>query len=167
MRRYLIALSLIPILILSPTAALAEDFSSLEERMSYNEFKAAGLDKLSPEELKQLNLWLQQRASAALAAPQAGGYATAAPPAADMRGLPAQRGSYEPIVSRIPGEFRGWSGKTRFTLENGQVWESAAETAALAVRLTDPTVTIEQGMFDGWFMQVDGYNAKARVKRIK
>ena len=32
--------------------ANAETFSSLEERMSQSEFHAAGLDKLSPDELK-------------------------------------------------------------------------------------------------------------------
>ena len=37
----------------------AAGFSSLEERMSQNEFHAAGLEKLSPEELKALNEWLR------------------------------------------------------------------------------------------------------------
>jgi hypothetical protein len=27
------------------------------------------------------------------------------------------------VTSRIVGEFSGWSGKTRFVLENGQVFE--------------------------------------------
>ena len=37
----------------------AAPFSTLEERMSQSEFKAAGLERLSPEELKSLNDWLR------------------------------------------------------------------------------------------------------------
>ena len=33
--------------------------STLEERMSQADFRAAGLDHLSPEQLKNLNQWLQ------------------------------------------------------------------------------------------------------------
>src|SRR5512147_2488885 len=40
-------------------AASAAEFSSLEERMSQEQFHAAGLDKLSPAELKTLNDWLR------------------------------------------------------------------------------------------------------------
>ena len=41
-------------------SASAQEFSSLEERMSAKEFKEAGLDKLTPEELARLNAWLGQ-----------------------------------------------------------------------------------------------------------
>ena len=40
-------------------AASAAEFSSLEERMSQTQFHDAGLDKLSPQELKNLNDWLR------------------------------------------------------------------------------------------------------------
>ena len=33
--------------------------STLEERMSQSDFRAAGLDHLSPEQLKYLNEWLR------------------------------------------------------------------------------------------------------------
>src|SRR5581483_2843940 len=46
-------------LLLSALPAFGQQFSSLEERMSGADFKAAGLDKLSPEELKYLDNWLQ------------------------------------------------------------------------------------------------------------
>jgi len=41
------------------SSAFAAGFSSVEERMSQSEFHAAGLDKLSPEELKTLDEWLR------------------------------------------------------------------------------------------------------------
>ena len=46
-------------LLLITAAASAAEFSSLEERMSQAQFHAAGLDKLSPEELKVLNDWVR------------------------------------------------------------------------------------------------------------
>lgn len=155
-------------LLLFPAVAPANEFSSLEERMSYNDFKAAGLDKLSPEELAHLNAWLRQKAANTLA-PGAAAPAAYAPatPQADTRGLRLPTESGETIVSRIPGNFRGWTGKTRITLENGQVWETFPENNKLTVNLNDPTVRIEPGMFGAWYMKVDGYNASVKVKRIQ
>lgn len=144
----------------------AQEFSSLEERMSAAEFKAAGLDKLSPEELEALNRWLRGQRSLQPA------YASAAPPASiaeiDRRGLSDGVKSGDFIESRILGEFRGWDGtKTTFELENGMVWQSTDPAAKLAVRLTNPTVKLTPGFMDAWFLQVEGYNAKVRVKRLK
>jgi hypothetical protein len=51
--------SLALLLLAMASAAGAQTQSpTLEERMSQAEFHAAGLDKLSPEELQQLNGWL-------------------------------------------------------------------------------------------------------------
>lgn len=140
----------------------ADSFSSLEERMSAKDFKAAGLDKLTPEELQQLNEWLRLRG--------AGGQA-GAPVAVveDKRGFMLDRDrDTSAIVSRIAGEFRGWDGtKTVVTLQNGQVWQSNDSGARMAVKLDSPGVTIESGMMNSWYMQIEGYNKKVRVKRIK
>src|SRR5687768_13605210 len=57
---------LIALALAAPVAA--QDFSSLEERMSDAEFRAAGLDRLSPEELANLNGWLRTRLGAETAA---------------------------------------------------------------------------------------------------
>ena len=38
-------------------SVLAQSFSSLEERMTEAEFKAAGLDKLSPEEKRETQIY--------------------------------------------------------------------------------------------------------------
>jgi hypothetical protein len=40
-------------------AAREETSGSIEQMMTSGEFKAAGLNKLSPEELQKLNAWLQ------------------------------------------------------------------------------------------------------------
>ncbi|MBP6597119.1 MAG: hypothetical protein KA187_05310 [Arenimonas sp.] len=155
MRRLLIT-SLFLFTLASGTV-LAQQFSSLEERMSEAEFKAAGLDKLSPEELTALNSWLSTRVG--------GGAALAA--GADTRGFQEQR-SDGVIVSRITGEFRGWDGRgDRITLDNGQVWEVVDSTSRLKVKVQDPTVTIEPGILSSWELRISGYNTRAKVRRVK
>ena len=137
----------------------AQPFSSLEERMSAADFEAAGLDKLSPEELERLNAWLRSHT----AAQAQGSY----PPAGDRIGFrdPGPTGT---VVSQIDGEFTGWSGRTVFRLKNGQVGQQIDSDARLGgVRLDSPGVRIEQGLFGSWLLQVDGYNSQVRVKRLQ
>ena len=138
--------------------ALAQQFSTLEERMTHAEFKAAGLEKLSPEELAALNAWLAGRASGAVAAT----------PAQDMVGFDRRSSTDELVVSSIPGPFKGWKGKgDRIKLANGQVWEVVDSSSRLVVSMENPGVRIEKGVLSAWFLKVDGYNTSARVKRVK
>jgi hypothetical protein len=156
MRRFIV-LALVLFSLVGGTA-LAQQFSTLEERMTYAEFKAAGLEKLTPEELAALNSWLAGKASGTVAAT----------PAQDTRGFEGRASTAGAVVSSIPGPFKGWKGKgDRFTLANGQVWEVTDSGTRLSVSLDNPTVTVERGMLDAWFLRVDGYNARARVRRIK
>lgn len=141
----------------------AATFSTVEERMSSAQFKAAGLDKLSPEELAALNAWLQSSAAPAGAAGAGAGYAAASEDRIGFR----QQDATGVVVSRIVGPFTGWDGKTRFTLENGQVWEQAEQGGLRGVDLDSPMVTIEPGMFGSWRIKIEGLNATTRVKRIK
>jgi hypothetical protein len=145
--------------------ASAQEFSSLEERMSAAEFRAAGLDKLSAEELAALNAWIRGKRSLA---PMSAGVPTQNIAEIDRRGLSDGVKPGDFIESRILGKFRGWDGtKTTFELENGMLWQSTDPAAKLAVNLHDPVVRITPGFMDAWFLQVEGYNAKVRVKRIK
>lgn len=151
---------------LAASPARAQEFSSLEERMSAAEFRAAGLDKLTPEELAKLNEWL--RGKQALA--PAGSAYTPAQPVEDRRGFypDAVSDDGSPIYSSIVGPFTGWSKRgDKFTLANGQVWEAIDSTTRLKVKLENPSVTLTPGMINGWFLQVDGYNTKVRVKRVR
>lgn len=136
--------------------AFAQSFSTLEERMSVTQFRAAGLDKLSPEELAALNAWLQQNIDLSQAAPVA--HAT------DRRLLDAGKGT---IRSRIPGQFQGWSGKTTFQLENGQVWQQVGNDPWYGAKLEDPVAIIEPSFMGSYRLKIEGYNATTKVKRIK
>ena len=141
-------------------SVLAQSFSSLEERMTEAEFKAAGLDKLSPEELARLNAFIAGQNAQAASAAQA--------TVPDDRGFYGRTGADGEIISSSSGEFRGWSGAgTRFTLDNGQVWETTDASSRLVVKLTNPGVIIEKGFLGAYYLRVEGYNTRAKVKRIK
>ena len=162
MRRMLTA-SLLAFALVAGTAA-AQEFSSLEERMSAKEFREAGLDKLTPEELATLNAWLGAKLRATGPATAAAGA-----PADDRRGFrDGSDDGDEDIVTRIAGPFRGWrSLGQRFTLNNGQVWEVTDAPTKFVVNLVDPVVRIEPGAFSAWDLSVEGYNARVKVKRVK
>jgi hypothetical protein len=151
----------------------SQPFSTLEERMTGQEFRETGLHKLSDEELAALNRWIRMR-SLTLEEPQESD-ATERPPATaeaatettgDQRGFEGnvQR---SPITSRIAGTFTGWRGNTEFELENGMVWRQA-ENDTFAVRaMENPEVTISPGFLGTWRLSVEGYGSSVRVERVR
>jgi len=88
---------------------------SIKEMMSPEEFKAAGLNKLSPEELEKLNAWLQ-------------GYRETTEKVTEKKTEKRVAKSFfhhEPVVSRVDGSFAGLKGHTVIKLEDGTVWKQA------------------------------------------
>lgn len=147
--------------------AHAQEFSSLEERMSGSEFRAAGLEKLSAEELEALNQWLRSQMGVRGGAGSVAA-AGAAPEPVDTRGLRQSSGPDEDIITSIPGTFRGWSGRgQRIRFANGQVWETVDSTSRLTINVENPNVRIRSGMLGAWYLSVDGYNTRVRVRRIE
>ncbi|MDR0183433.1 hypothetical protein [Lysobacter arvi] len=143
------------------TTALAQE--KIEQQMSYEQFKASGLDKLSAGELANLNAWLQgklevETAKAAEVAVQASGD--------DRRGL-AERESRDPVSAALTGAFTGFGKGRQFTLDNGQVWQQI-DDASLSAKLDNPKVRITPSLLGGaWYLAVDGYNTRAKVQRVK
>jgi hypothetical protein len=160
MTRSSLRIALLALLLGLSLPAASADFSSLEERMSDAEFKAAGLDKLTPEELAALNAWLQRRTAGTAPA------ATYVPPSEDRTGF-RDPVDTDGVVSRIAGEFSGWSGQTQFKLENGQVWEQAESGSMRGVSVDSPAVTIKPAFMGSWLLKVEGYNQAIRVRRVK
>jgi hypothetical protein len=163
---------LITLLTLSISASLiaAEGFSSLEEQMSGKEFNAAGLDKLSQQELDALNAWIRGHSLATLDAPAASAAATAgASTGGDRRGFKTTKADEDrtPITSRIVGRFSGWDGQTIFKLENGMIWAQADKDTFYIKKVQDAVAIIEPGMFGTWRLHVEGFNSECRVKRIQ
>lgn len=150
---------LLACLLLVVSSVHAADTAPLRQRMSEAEFRAAGLDKLSAEELARLDAWLAARDAAP------------APAAAseDRRGLRQVAAADDTdIVSRIPGNFRGWSAPGEvITLENGQRWRIIQVSGALAVNVDNPVATISPAAFGSWSLRIEGFNARAKVRRVE
>ena len=150
----------------------AKDFPGMKELMSEQEFRAAGLDKLSADELKALNNWLlkyttddvpelveevpELKESIELKAA-----VTPAPVVA-----PQPEPEPERVVSRIPGEFKGWTGKTVFKLENGQIWKQR-RSGRYYHKMTNPEIEITKNLMGFYEMKVLKTGKRVGVKRIR
>lgn len=146
-----------------------QEFASLEEQMTGEEFRAAGLEKLSPDELATLNDWIRARSLATLDAPR---YSTSGSLSAETGGGSVEKPDIEemprePIVTRIVGSFSGWDGQTVFKLENGMIWTQADKDKFYTQEMQSPTVTIEPALFGAWKLSVEGYDKDCRVERIQ
>jgi hypothetical protein len=131
---------------------------TLEERMSKSDFHAAGLDKLSPEELKSLNDWLQGHQAT-----------TTITKLVSPSGKPVfyANENREAIESRIDGKFTGWYGKTVFKLENGQEWTQAESGQTSPGKYDHPKVKIKPMLLGSWLMYVEPCGCDVRVERTK
>ncbi|MGN6514176.1 MAG: hypothetical protein ACTHKZ_11485 [Lysobacteraceae bacterium] len=153
------------VLIACLAPAFAQDASQpIERQMTPEEFKAAGLDKLTPDELAHLNAWLgrtistESEKAAALAADKV---------KQEGRGF-FTFGSEEPISGRMTGHFKGFARGRRYTLDNGQVWEQIDDTELPGVTLEDPEVNIKPSVIgNAWYLKVGKYNTRAQVRRVK
>ncbi len=147
-------------------------FAGLQDDMDEAEFRAAGLHKLSPEELAVLNRWLNKAPQQPQAAPNSveTRVTKAAPKVTEF----GQEQLEVPVAAEVPsairahieGEFRGWDGKTIFRLDNGQVWQQRIGGRYRGPKMTDPEVEIVKGRF-GYYLEVLSSNRSVGVKRIR
>ena len=125
-------------------AAPPEMTGNIKEMMSPAEFNAAGLNKLSADELQKLDAWLQ-------------GYRQVTEQAAEKKATArASRTKMDLIVSRVDGQFNGLTGRTIIRLEDGTVWKQANADDRHRAKVTDhPAAAVMHGVF-GYKMQIEG-----------
>src|SRR3546814_16052801 len=70
------------------------------------------------------------------------------------------------IQAHIKGNFAGWEPKTRFALDNGQIWQVVDDHSAYYRPAMNSQVTLEKGMFVAYYLQIHGLNARVKVTRI-
>ncbi|WP_447595232.1 hypothetical protein [Stenotrophomonas rhizophila] len=170
-RLRLLASAAVLLSLASPALAQRMVDGDLQQQMSPAEFKAAGLDKLSPAELTALNGWLQGKV-AAVAADTREQVREQAREEGRREVIVKNRGffdfgSNEPITGTLQGEFRGFGKARKFVLANGQEWEQVDDTVLSGVRKTNPAVSISPGVMGVWYLRVDGVNTRAKVRRTK
>jgi hypothetical protein len=158
--------------------------ASLKEVLTPEEFRRAGLDKLTPDELAFLSARLlveptSPSASAPVARAEIAGQPSSAvapspAPAPDVFGREheierqtvRQPGVPKRVEARLVGHFGGWSGRTVFKLENGQVWQQA-EPGEFVAEADSPTVIVRRGALGAYYLRIDGYGTEVKVKRLK
>jgi hypothetical protein len=141
----------------SMTGIAVQSAEKLEEKMTREEFRAAGLHQLSTSELDYLNRWL---------APKAPGSASVS---FGEEQLPAPQQDPETadreIVTRISGDFAGWDGRTIFKLENGQIWQQR-QGGKYHYQAYRPEVILKRGNF-GYYLKIVSTHRQIPVKRLK
>jgi len=132
---------------------------SIQELMTPDEFKAAGLDKLSEDELEHLDAWLQgyrattEKKASAQAEEKASEEIKKATEQASKR---APKVLVNRVVSRVDGTFSGLTGRTVIKLEDGTVWKQANIDDRYHPQVTDhPLVSVSHSPF-GYKMRIEG-----------
>lgn len=72
----------------------------------------------------------------------------------------------ESIEARVIGGFTGWSGGTRFELDNGQVWLQTG-LGRFDYGGQDRPVVIRRAALDSFMLSPEGLNRSVRVRRIE
>ena len=156
-------------LALYPGHALAQrsNTADLQQQMSPEQFRAAGLDKLSPAELAALNAWLQGRVEHSISQVREQALEEGRQEVIVRHRGFLSFGSDEPIVAVLPGRFSGFAKGRQYLLDNGQVWEQTDDARLSGASGNDRQVRISPGLMGAWYLQVDGINTRAKVRRVK
>jgi hypothetical protein len=116
--------------------------ADIQQAMSPEEFKAAGLEKLSPAELGKLNAWLQGYREKVV---------KVAEKKADER---VAREKTNLIVSRIDGIWNGIAPGMIIRLEDGSKWKLANRGEHYGGQADHPAVAVWKAGLFGWKMRV-------------
>jgi hypothetical protein len=181
---------LLAILLSVHAAAVGGEFT---KNLTPENLRAAGLVKLTPEEIAQLESLIenyktgavQQAVAAVPPAPEAAAAPQPAvePPEAKSKKLmpdwvgaliTLKRAEDQPstksqsLESRIAGDFKGWSGHTNFKLENGQVWTQVNnDSYPYTPPLKSPKVKIFPATFGTFWLEIEGVGQRCRVRPIR
>lgn len=162
----------------------------IKELMTPEQFQRTGLYKLTDEEREALDKWIQEhggsRARYPLANPTGPGSATPASTNASVKteiieqpipveaaenfGFPDPpvRSSAKPeeLHATVLEPFRGWSGKTIFYLDNGQVWKQRS-SGHHTYTGDDNRVVIGKNSMGFYEMRLLAADRSIGVKRVK
>ncbi len=126
------------------------DNVSLKDLMTPEEYRAAGLKKLSPEELQRLERFLQGYRERAVKEQVK---------ATEERVNPAPRRdrstAQNVIEGHIQGHFAGLAGRTRVVLDNGSIWQQIDTAQKFPANLDNPDIVLVRTIF-GYKMYVTG-----------
>ena len=130
-------------------------FPGIEALMTADEYKASGIDKLSPSETEALNKWLIR-------------YTAEDSEVLRNTDEDVIEAAYEQeTISTILPPFKGWNGKTRFKLENGQIWEQRRRGNFVYSGPDKPEVRITKNFMGFYRMEIVESGKSVQVQRVK
>lgn len=132
-------------------------FPGVQKAMTPEQYEAAGLSKLEPAERAKLDEFIRNYVSVS--------NEKIATSAVDKAVKENKVSAPEVIQSRIVGPFTGYTGRTVFTLENGQRWAQSQFDSAYFPKIDSPGVVIVKSGF-GYRMYIAGGGA-IRVSKVK
>lgn len=153
MRSKFLAFPLLAAVLLAPTLLNAQErFPGIKELMTEQELEATGVNDLSRQQVEALNTWLIR-------------YTANEAPVLQVENEEVIEVVKQGMTSKIVGEFNGWSGKTRFVLENGQIFEQR-RPGRWKITLNNPEVLITQNLMGAYDMEVVSEGKSIGVRRL-
>ncbi len=167
-------LALVLFLSAAVTASAQTSFPGLKAILSEAEWKRAGLDRLSPDQIGVIDAALIRQQAGATAQlqtqlKQARTAPAVATPAANPTllsrfGLPSFDDSDWRNQPPLRAKVLQWEGGNRFRLDNGQVWEGFE---AITYDLPGKEIEIHARPHGQFALVVDGANTTLRVMRLR
>lgn len=127
-------------------------FPGIKTLMTSEEAVLTGINDLTEEQVSALNKWLIRY--------------TANEADIVKKTREVKQESFKPLTGKIAGKFRGWDGKTKFKLENGQVWQQRYNNK-WTTNLDSPEISITRNTLGFFDMKVLEKDRIIGVKRIK
>jgi len=123
------------------------EFPGVQKAMKPSDYEAAGLQKLDPAERAKLDEFIRNYVAVS--------NERVATTAVDKAVKANKVSAPEVIQSKIVGPFTGYTGRTIFTLENGQRWSQSQRDSAYYPKIDSPMVIIVKSGF-GYRMYIAG-----------
>jgi hypothetical protein len=179
------------IILVSSTAASAErePVPDLQSMMTAEDYSASGLDKLSAKERQHLADWVKRYREGAVIGPEVVKRPSERTPEEVEKALqeppkvvkkPSQQTPEErevakaekkekkkfEMVAKVIPRFRGWTGKTLFKLDNGQVWQQR-QNGRMRYSGADSTVVITTNFLGKYVMKHQETKRTIGVTRVE
>ena len=123
-----------------------DESGGIQQQMTPGEFKAAGLEKLTPQELAKLNAWIQGNREKAVQ--------TAVTTAEKKATQREKQVKLSLIVSRVDGVWNGIAPGEVIQLEDGSKWKLANKDEHYGGYADHPAVAVYKAGIFGWKMRV-------------
>lgn len=147
-----------------PHGASGEEFAGLAKLMSAEEYSRSGLAKLSNSERAALDAWFRSYQTGELETARTKAVVAAVE---DARSEIRTAQAAERIDARIAGTFIGWSGKTVFRLDNGQVWRQRLPGKYRHLGDPNPAVVISRNALGFYVLAVPETGRRTGVERVR